>query len=224
MFMIAARRARNSAATVLAASAAASLLAVVGPSASASASPVLYVRVGYMDTHSAPTSSKQPSPWPYTSPSRFVGTPCPNFGSSTGCWDAGAVRLDNPGTTAVTGVKVVVVVANSSERETYSLWGSSLTVRAGSMLVLTETGSTPNSGNFDLSDEPPNAYNGGNYASCANSGAIPKVKVTIGGVTTTYHDAGQVLNTGGADARHCLNGTYTSQDLDESHPWVRLLS
>jgi hypothetical protein len=90
------------------------------------------------------------------------------------------------------------------------------------MLVLTETGTSQNSENFDGSDNPPNAYNGGNTASCVNSGAIPMVKVTIGGVTTSYADNGQVLNGGGVDSGHCLNGKFVTSRMDESHPWVQI--
>jgi len=88
-------------------------------------------------------------------------------------------------------------------------------------LVLTETGAQ-NSTNFDGSDYPPNAYNGGNFASCANSGAIPAVKITIAGSTTTYMDSGQVLNGGGVDSGHCLNGSFVSGRMDESHPWAQI--
>ncbi len=90
------------------------------------------------------------------------------------------------------------------------------------MLVLTETGGSKNSENFDGSDFPPNSYNGGNTASCANSGAIPTVKITIAGTTTTYLDNGQVLNGAGVDSGHCLNGTFVSGRMDESHPWAQI--
>ena len=103
---------------------------------------------------------------------------------------------------------------------TYALWGSSLTVKANGMLVLTETGSKQNSENFDLSDEPPNSYNGGLTASCVNSGAIPNVTITIAGTATTYLDNGQILNTGGVDGGHCVNGKFVAQRGDESHPWA----
>ena len=178
----------------------------------------LNVFVGYFDTHTVPFSSNQPNPWPYTDPSSFDGTPCPNYPNDTTCWDSSAVRLDNPGSAAVTGVQVVVTMGS----KTYALWGSNLTVKANGMLVLTETGSSQNSENFDGSDYPPNAYNGGNTASCANSGAIPNVKITIAGTTTTYLDNGQVLNTNGVDGGHCLNGQFVSGRMDESHPWVQI--
>jgi fibronectin type 3 domain-containing protein len=184
----------------------------------ASAASPLNVFIGYFDTHTVPFSSNQPSPWPYKDPTSFIGTPCPNYPNDTTCWDSSAIRLDNPGSTDVTGVHPVVVIGS----RTYDLWGSNLTVKAGGMLVLTETGSSQNSENFDGSDYPPNSYNGGNTASCVDSGAIPALKITIAGVTTTYLDNGQVLNAGGVDSGHCLNGKFVSGRMDESHPWVQI--
>jgi fibronectin type 3 domain-containing protein len=193
------------------------ILGVTLTGAAASAAPGLDIYVGYMDTHTVGSSSQQPSPWPYKDPSSYVGTPCSGYPSSTTCWDASAVRLVNSGGTDITGVHVVVLIGS----RTYNLWGSSQTVQANGMLVLTETGGQ-NSTNFDGSDYPPNAYNGGNTASCANSGAIPVVRVTVGGVTTDYKDNGQVLNGGGVDSGHCLNGKFVSGRMDESHPWVQI--
>ena len=177
----------------------------------------LNVFVGYMDTHSAASSTKQPRPWPYTDPTSYVGSPCPAYPSSTTCWDAAAIRLDNPGSIDVTGVHLVVAIGS----HTYNLWGTSVTVKAHGTLVLTETGGQ-NSTNFDATDFSPNAYNGGNTASCVNSGAIPDVRITIGGATTSYLDSGQVLNGRGVDAGHCVNGAFVSGRLDESHPWAQI--
>ena len=189
-------------------------LAVLVPALAATP---LNVYVGYMDTHSVASSSKQPKPWPYTDPTSYVGTPCPSYPTSTTCWDAGALRLDNPGSVDVTGVHVVVAIGT----KTYNLWGASMTVKAGGTLVLTETGAQ-NSANFDGSDFSPNSYNGGNTASCVNSGAIPDVRVTIGTTTTSYLDSGQVLNGQGVDSGHCVNGTFVSGRIDESHPWAQI--
>jgi hypothetical protein len=183
----------------------------------ATASSPLKVYVGYMDTHSKAFSSSQPNPWPYKDSSSFIGSPCPNYPNATNCWDAAAIRLVNTSGSKVTHVKVEVIITS----HTYSLWGSSDTVQANGELVLTETGKQ-NSENFDLSDFAPNAYNGGNKASCKNDGAIPKVKVTIGGSTFTYKDTGQVLNTRGADGGHCVNGSFVSTRVDESHLWVKI--
>src|SRR5690348_18074564 len=92
---------------------------VVSTAAGAEAATGLDVYVGYMDTHTAAKSSQQPSPWPYTDPSRYVGTPCPNYGTNIKCWDASAVRLVNNGPTDITGVHVVVTIDGHSP---YDLW------------------------------------------------------------------------------------------------------
>ncbi|EWT02522.1 autotransporter adhesin, partial [Intrasporangium oryzae NRRL B-24470] len=191
-----------------------SAVTVIAPAAAATP---LDVFVGYMDTHSVASSTKQPKPWPYTDPTSYIGSPCPAYPNSTTCWDAAALRLDNPGSVDVTGVHPVVKIGSS----TYNLWGTNLTVKAHGTLVLTETGAQ-NSTNFDATDFAPNAYNGGNTASCVNSGAIPDVQITFGGSTTSYLDSGQVLNGGGVDSGHCVNGSFVSGRLDESHPWVQI--
>ena len=48
------------------------------------------------------------------------------------------------------------------------------------------------------------------------------MKITLGGSTTTYLDSGQVLNGGGVDSGHCVNGSFVSGRIDESHPWVQI--
>jgi len=182
----------------------------------AGAATPLNIFVGYMDTHVNASSSNQPNPWPYTDRSSFVGSPCPTHSSKT-CWDASAIRLDNPGNTDVTGVHPSVVIGS----RTYDLWGSNLTVKAHGRLVLTATG-RQNSNNFNGSDLSPNAYKGGKVASCAHSGAIPAVQIIIAGATTKYLDSGQVLSGGGVDKGHCLNGSFVLRRMDESHPWVQI--
>jgi fibronectin type 3 domain-containing protein len=192
---------------------------VVAVSMLVAASPVaavqpLAVYTGYMDTHTSSPTSNQPNPWPFTSPSNYVGTPCSGWPTSNTCWDAAAIRLDNPNSTPITGVHVIANIGGSI----YDLWGS-LTVPAGGILVLTETGSQ-NSTNFDGSDFPPNAYNSGNFADCTNNGVVPIVSVTVGGATTSYFDTTQVLDGGGHDAGHCVGSTYVSGRMDESHQWT----
>ncbi len=200
--------------------------ALVLDATSASADSGLQVYVGYMDTHGGTVpSANSPNPWPNTDPSSFIGTPCPQWPTSSAyniCWDAAAIRLVNTTSSPVTVDDVNVVVSNGTVTNTYDLWGS-FTVQANGQMILTETGSQ-NSGDFDLSDEPPNDYNGGNTAPCVNSGAIPVVNVTVGGVTTGYTDTGQVLNTGGVDLRHCVNGTFVSQAGNESEPWAQVFA
>src|SRR5216684_4089922 len=174
----------------------------------------LAVYVGYMDTHTSSPAPNQPNPWPFTSPSNYSGSPCSGYPTSTTCWDASAIRLDNPNSSPVIGVHVVANIGGSI----YDLWGS-VTVPALGILVMTETGSQ-NSTNFDGSDYPPNAYNSGNFADCTNNGVIPVVSVTVGVSTTNYFDNTQVLNGGGHDAGHCVGSTYVSGRMDESHPWT----
>lgn len=176
----------------------------------------LNIFVGYMDTHATVSSPNQPNPWPYTDRSSFVGSPCPTYPSKT-CWDTSAIRLDNPGSTAITGVHPSVVIGS----RTYDLWGSNLTVKAHGMLVLTETG-VQNSNRFNGSDLSPNSYKGGRVASCALSRVIPVVQIVIAGVTSHYLDFAQVLSGGGVDNGHCLNGSFVLRRMDESHPWVQI--
>src|SRR5216684_3557915 len=174
----------------------------------------LAVYVGYMDTHTSSPTPNQPNPWPFTSPNNYIGSPCSGYPTSTTCWDASAIRLDNPNSSPVIGVHVVANIGGSI----YDLWGS-VTIPALGILVMTETGSQ-NSTNFDGSDYPPNAYNSGNFADCTNNGVIPVVSVTVGVSTTNYFDNTQVLNGGGHDAGHCVGSTYVSGRMDESHPWT----
>lgn len=192
--------------------------ALLGPAllapADASPRPGLNVYVGYMDTHTRAWSRRQPDPWPHRRPRNFVGTPCRHYGTSHQCWDAAAVRIENR-TGRPVRVRVTVVVG----RHVYDLWGRHR-IKAGERLVLTETGQHRNSENFDLSDSAPNDYAGGSRASCVNSGAIPKVRVRVGRAMRVYRDRGQVLNTGGVDAGHCVDGHYVEDRRDESHPWT----
>ena len=82
------------------------LVAVPG----ASGATGLNVFVGYMDTHTVRSSAKQPSPWPYRPDQlrRFTR----RHPTSTTCWDASALRLDNPGSVDITGVHPVVAIGS----------------------------------------------------------------------------------------------------------------
>ena len=187
----------------------------------AAAAGTLSVYAAYADTHSVAISPNMPNPWPNspsTSP-EWRGAYCSTWPSSADynkCWDGAAIELVN-GTSADMSVTVKVVVGNAAATHTYSLWGT-FTVKAGDFTVLTETAFT----NMDTSDTAPNSYNGGGTASCVNSGAIPQVYVTANGVTTQYSDPSQVLNTGGVDKRHCVNGAFVSSGKDESIPWTQI--
>src|SRR5437588_3554615 len=67
--------------------------------AAASTTPSVAVSVAYADTHHG-SSGQFPSPW--------LGAPGVSFVGTTSRWDAGAVRVDNPSTAAITGVNVTV--------------------------------------------------------------------------------------------------------------------
>jgi hypothetical protein len=167
--------------------------------------PTATVSVAYADNwNTAPGFF--PTPWSGSPNTSFVGhaeltTP---GGACThdDCYDAGALRIDNTSTISE-NVTVTVDIGGSH----YALWGAN-TVAPGKTLVLTQT-SSDGSYNFDTSD----ANDG-----CTPNGVVPVVHVTINGTTTTLHDAGQILNTGGIDRSDCPAGT------NEGHAWTALSS
>jgi hypothetical protein len=180
----------------------------VAGAAPASASTGIGVFVGYADSLRADASSF-PTPW--------AGSPSTQF---QGClpaaceYDAGAVRIVNNSGSAVT----VNAVAVHVDTCTYSGWAPTALL-SGSELIITQlaTGTAtgcPGSGFMDTSDVGPGgSYYGGN---CTPNGIQPTVDVTINGQTTTYTDAGQVLNTGGVDAATCPAGS------NESIQWTAI--
>jgi PKD repeat protein len=159
---------------------------------SSAATPPLVVSVAYADTHHG-SNGRFPSPW--------AGAPGVTFVGTAQRWDAGAVRLDNPASSAVTASVSVDI-----GKKHFALWPANLSVPAGGTLILTET----KSGNFDTSElSSPGPCT-------APSSVVPLVNVTVGGTKATYRDTTQVLNTGGVDAEKCPPGT------DESHGWQQL--
>lgn len=121
-----------------------------------------------------------PTPWAGSPNTNFVGTPCCPI-------DAGAIRLDNPTGTPITGVRVTVDIGSIH----YDLWGAQ-TIPANGRLILTQTATET----FDTSDAAPGP--------CWNpSQLVPVVNVTIGGVTTKHYDNQKVLTTHGVDALAC---------------------
>ncbi|HEX3527742.1 MAG TPA: carboxypeptidase regulatory-like domain-containing protein [Thermoanaerobaculia bacterium] len=143
-------------------------------------SPVaLSVFVGYADNLRA--SSAFPVPW--------QGSPNVVFLGNGPVFDAGAVRLDNAtdAPIAVDGVSVDI----GRPGPVYNLWGS-FTVPAHGSVILTQTAAF----NFDTSDFP---IVGCNQTLAPNDPRVPQVKVTVGGVGTTYFDTGHILDTGGYD-------------------------
>ena len=120
-------------------------------------------------------------------------------GSGSGVYDAGAILLLNNGPGNVTFNDLVV--DDFANLAVFQLWGAfaGQVIAPGQMMIFTQTADY----NFDTSDQPilgpgtpqPNQ---------------PKVHFTIDGVTTTYVDTAQVLNTEGFDVAIIGN---------ESHQW-----
>lgn len=138
----------------------------------------LSIYVGYADGL-RPAGSIFPFPWQGSPNVTFLG----------GCtFDSGAIRFDNSGSTDITLDKVTVDLGSFAGAPHFDIWPANLVVPAGGILILAQTGCY----NFDSSD-----YSG---AGCGgNNGVLPLVNVVRNGVTTTYTDTNQVLNTHGFD-------------------------
>lgn len=163
----------------------------------------LSVSVGYAeDKHQSSLSPAAfPVPWSGSPNTIFLGNPV--YGSSPcgtlpHCFDGGAIRLDNSGSSDVT-VNSVSVDDHSSVPggKIFNLWGS-FTVPAGESVILAENppGNDPTSDNFDTSGAP--------SGNCTAISVAPTVTITIGGVPTTLVDSTHVLDTNGIDTESCL--------------------
>jgi hypothetical protein len=165
------------------------------------------VSVGYADTLRAnPTNF--PTPW--------SGSPNVVFaGCTVNCsFDAGAARFVNNTPLAVTVDSVQI----QFDTCVFNMWPHGTVLQPGQQLIVTQTasgaagGCDNSAGFFDTSDIGPN---GANWAgNCNQSGVIPQIHVSIDGVTSTFADSGQVLNTGGVDKASCPNGS------NESEQWT----
>src|SRR6266446_8031018 len=167
------------------------------------------VSVGYADLN-RPNPTNFPIPWDGSPGVIFQGCPsCRNL-------DAGAVRIVN-NTGGTLTVNAVVVRVDAC---TFDLWPSNIAVPFGGTLIVTQTadGEIGCTGNrhFDTSDIGPGGVDWDGV--CRPSNIIPQIDVTVNGVTTTYADTGQVLNTGGIDASSCPKGT------NESIQWTTIES
>ena len=166
------------------------------------------VLVGYADLE-RPAPVNFPTPWDGSPGVIFKGCPgCPNL-------DAGAVRIVN-NTGGTLTVNAVIVRLDTC---TFNLWPSNIALPFGGELIVTQTvdgavGGCTADGHFDTSDVGPGGVNWEGI--CTNSNIIPQIDVTVNGVTTTYADTGQVLNTGGVDAAECPVGT------NESTQWTTI--
>src|SRR3984957_10674951 len=117
----------------------------------------LDVYVGYAEdkeTHT-PQPAGFPVPWNGAPNTTFLGNPVPGqaaCGSLTICYDTGAIRLDNPGTTPITvsSVNVDMHSSISGGKLFTNLWGS-FTVNPGQSVILAANppANDPGYDNFD---------------------------------------------------------------------------
>ena len=171
-----------------------SLVTAVSSALPASAQGI-QVFVGYADILRADATTF-PTPW-YGSPqTTFYGC-----APTTCTYDAGAVRIVNNTGSPITVNEIKVHVDTC----TYGGWPSA-TLAPGADLIVTElpTGTRvgcPGPVHMDTSDVGPGGRDWSLVCTPDTSvpPVIPAVEVTINGLTTTYADSGQVLNTGGID-------------------------
>jgi hypothetical protein len=172
----------------------------------------LSVSVGYAeDKHqSSLNPGAFPVPWSGSPNTIFLGNPV--FGSSPcgslpHCYDGGAIRLDNTGSSDIS-VDGVSVDDHSSipGGKVFNLWGS-FTVPVGQSVIL--AGNPPNNDpsydNFDTSGAP--------KGNCTPITVAPTVTITVGGVPATLVDSTHVLDTNGVDTESC------SVQQNESIQW-----
>jgi hypothetical protein len=193
--------------------------------------PAPNIYLGYADTY-RPTGTGLPSIWKGSPGVIFVGcgvnanedgpaiaNTCPQeFNGPAGdSYDGGAIRIDNTMLTTalvVTGpASVSIGNCPNGSPALYTPWpGLKQTIPPGGTLILTQTGLTGDpcgqnlSGNynFDTSESSGNS-------NCIPSGAIPEIKLTIGGTPTTILDTAQLLNTKGIDLGACGSNPYPSE-------------
>jgi RHS repeat-associated protein len=156
----------------------------------------LSLYVGYADG-TRPAGTVFPFPWNGSQGVTYVGD-----SAST---DTGALRFDNNSSQPITLDKVTVDLGTTH----LDIWEppfvtSPIVVQPQGITILAQTDSSTQ--NFDTSDMP---------ITCTPTGIIPQVHVTVGGVTTSYADTAQVLNTGGIDPGTCTGS-------NESAPWTRI--
>ncbi len=161
----------------------------------------LSVFVGYAEDKEieTPNPAAFPTPWAGSPNTVFLGGTVPGqaaCGTLPTCYDTGAIRLDNFGTSPVTVGDVSVDDHSSlSGGKVFDLWGS-FTVAPGTSEILAANppSSNPSYDNFDTSGFP---------STCTPLTVAPTVTLTIGGVATTLIDSTHVLDTGGIDRGQC---------------------
>ena len=181
------------------------------------AAPPLLIEVGYADNLRA-SVLKFPTPF-YGSPGVVYEGCTPGPSCS---FDSGAVRVVNTSASSVTLNSVVVHISTC----TYDIWPHNVTIPGGGSLVVTQTTANfavcaPGTGTMDSSDIGPG---GVDWSYCNQSGVIPTVDVTAGGVTQQFLDSNQVLNTGGIDVAACGApwAPGTPGAYNESQQWTQI--
>jgi len=140
----------------------------------------LSVYVGYTQNNSGGPPGAPPTPWQGSPNVNFVGY---DPGVANGGMDAGAIRIDNSSSTALTITDVLVRVGGTN----FDQWGNAITVPAGGSAILTQMTSQ----SFDTSDVK--------LPSCS-SAQYPTIAITISGISWTYLDTNQILTDAGTDA------------------------
>jgi hypothetical protein len=187
--------------------------AVGVPTASA-ISPSYNVYVGYVDSLRAGVND---FPTPFDSGPGVTYKGCAPISSCL--FDGGAIRVVNASAVPETLDSLTV----RFDVCTFDLWPHGIVIPAGGQLVAAQTasgatngcvpGTTVGASTMDSSDFGPGGQ--GWSGNCQNSGIVPDVTVSVDGVSSTYADTGQVLNTGGVDKAICSNG-------NESEQWVSI--
>ncbi len=158
--------------------------------------------VGYAEDKETnnPNPANFPVPWAGAPNTTFLGNTVPGqtaCGALPLCYDTGAIRFDNSGTSSIVVSNVTVNVhGDMTGGKIFSLWGS-FTVAAGKSVILAANPPANNPGydNFDTSGYPSN--------NCTPIAEAPTVTVTIAGVATVLADSTHVLDTGGIDRGYC---------------------
>ncbi|HET9781730.1 MAG TPA: Ig-like domain-containing protein [Candidatus Dormibacteraeota bacterium] len=173
----------------------------------AQAATAISVFVGYADSDRA--GGEFPNPWNGALGVEFDG--CSPQSACT--FDGGAIRVRNDNTVAVMVDQLSVHIGTCTYTWSGPMYPVSLA--PGAALITTQRGSGvaagctgPDPVTFDSSDIP-------NAGTCVADGIVPVVDVAVDGVTTSYTDSGQVLNSGGVDPGACSNS-------DESTQWTRI--
>ncbi|HEX2831379.1 MAG TPA: Ig-like domain-containing protein [Thermoanaerobaculia bacterium] len=140
----------------------------------------LAVSVAFAD--SASSSTNFPTPWQGAPNVLYLGGGSPV--------NAGAIRIDNTSGAAVPVERVSVDLQRDNAK--FELW-TNFVIPARGSAILTQTAP----GNFDTSAYP--------IVACGESvpagdPRVPKISITIGGVTESFTDTAHVLDTGGFDS------------------------